>query len=898
MKRQSIQVVSLATMLLLCAPAYVARASEAIHGGAAGKEVIRFRNAQSVHLGQRNLPPFPVWTPRSGLDIARSETASAVVDSMVYLFGDFNYSSNNARVDVYDPEYDAWRPVADMPTGRGQAAAAAVDNLIYVVGGNNCFSNCWLSTVEAYDTVNDTWVTGLPPLPGDPRGHLTASSLQGKVYVAGGVNSYVVPTSDDLCVFDPETNGWTTQNLPRPRSHHAAVVLNDKLYLIGGDYRLVHDDTIVITEVDVYDPSTTLWSQAAPLPTPRSALGAVVLGGKIYVIGGIDRAVGAEVASVEEYDPSADRWRVVTSLPEPRQRFSTAVIGNTGYVIGGSTAEGESASVFAALPGPIVPQIVAGDALGNVELIDGRSGIQLAAIPGDGTAVGQLDVVDLNQDGHAEILVTRLEAIDHETTAFDLKSLTPFTVDGIPWATEYATAFSGTGGEMFGLRTWSGDFDHNGELELVIPYNYGQAGGSLLQVFSAADGVRRCTVPQTGNYYPAVYSDPRDGTTRLVAQQSPNGFTHQMLNYDLGVLTDCTTDGLVWTNTSVNTWKRGAIGQSMVDGEPRIWGGWYSRTLYVVDRDGDLEWSKSFGGSLEAEAFYAGNLRCDGTEVLLVGGTYGATQVRLDAVNMADGSVLWTFDDPGATWAIHTIAAQDVNGDCLKEIFAVANTSNESTGRRPKFYALDAATGDLLWEVPYDFSDSLQVHGRFADVDNDEQLELLVGVNNTIEARNSYSGNLVATYTLSDEVNAFDVVDVPIWDCNENGLPDDFDTQQGTSEDCNSNSVPDECEANFDGDELIDDCDDDIDGDGVLNEVDVCDHTPLSLPPELIEPDGSVRGDLDGDCDVDLADYAVMQNRFTGPNPPPYGFPQGHPTGSVMTKPSRSPGIRRAGRNL
>lgn len=100
-------------------------------------------------------------------------------------------------------------------------------------------------------------------------------------------------------------------------------------------------------------------------------------------------------------------------------------------------------------------------------------------------------------------------------------------------------------------------------------------------------------------------------------------------------------------------------------------------------------------------------------------------------------------------------------------------------------------------------------------------------------------------------------------DCNSNQIPDEYDLEGG---DCNTNGVPDVCEADFDRDGLINDCDEDIDDDGVLNEIDVCDYTPTSLPAELIEPDGSVLGDLDGDCDVDLADFAIMQERFTGPN--------------------------------
>ena len=50
--------------------------------------------------------------------------------------------------------------------------------------------------------------------------------------------------------------------------------------------------------------------------------------------------------------------------------------------------------------------------------------------------------------------------------------------------------------------------------------------------------------------------------------------------------------------------------------------------------------------------------------------------------------------------------------------------------------------------------------------------------------------------------------------------------------------------------------------DGVLNEDDVCDYTPLGA---VVQSDGTLRADCDGDCDVDLADFGIMQEEFTGP---------------------------------
>ncbi len=57
----------------------------------------------------------------------------------------------------------------------------------------------------------------------------------------------------------------------------------------------------------------------------------------------------------------------------------------------------------------------------------------------------------------------------------------------------------------------------------------------------------------------------------------------------------------------------------------------------------------------------------------------------------------------------------------------------------------------------------------------------------------------------------------------------------------------------------------DEDGDGVPDEQDVCCGTPLGV---IVDETGRPIGDLDGDCDVDLADYALMQGNFTGPLPP------------------------------
>lgn len=54
----------------------------------------------------------------------------------------------------------------------------------------------------------------------------------------------------------------------------------------------------------------------------------------------------------------------------------------------------------------------------------------------------------------------------------------------------------------------------------------------------------------------------------------------------------------------------------------------------------------------------------------------------------------------------------------------------------------------------------------------------------------------------------------------------------------------------------------DNDADGIDDAIDVCPNTP---PPTRVTVDGRPLGDIDLDCDVDLLDFQILQDTFTGP---------------------------------
>lgn len=99
---------------------------------------------------------------------------------------------------------------------------------------------------------------------------------------------------------------------------------------------------IMETEVPVapvYAPGSDVrgrWESAVPMPSPRTALGAAAVGGKIYVVGGFD-AFGRTSSAVDEFDIAKNTWSSARPLPKARHNPAVATDGQRLYVFGGMT---------------------------------------------------------------------------------------------------------------------------------------------------------------------------------------------------------------------------------------------------------------------------------------------------------------------------------------------------------------------------------------------------------------------------------------------------------------------------------------------------------------------------------------------------------------------------------
>jgi N-acetylneuraminic acid mutarotase len=303
-------------------------------------------NAQNIvceNPTQASIQPHGQWQSRAPMPIFRAEIASTTLDGKIYVVGGLAGKSTmmseiSAAFEAYDAASDSWQALAPLPKALHHIALAAIDEHIYLTGGYDSLN--LVSTIRsawAYDVKADTW-TAIADLPA-PRAAHTMAAIDGKLYLVGGITAQ----STALWSYDPAADKWITKLAPMPteREHLASVVLDDKLYVLGGEEPNKdgsgNETYVRLATLEVYDPATDTWAALHDMPTPRSSITAGVLNGLIHVVGGENVEKNCVYAQHEVYDPAKDSWVQYPVLATPRHGPISGVIDGSWYVIGGAT---------------------------------------------------------------------------------------------------------------------------------------------------------------------------------------------------------------------------------------------------------------------------------------------------------------------------------------------------------------------------------------------------------------------------------------------------------------------------------------------------------------------------------------------------------------------------------
>jgi N-acetylneuraminic acid mutarotase len=230
------------------------------------------------------------WSRRQPLPGGRSRmNGASVIDGKLYLTGGFRHAAGvggdhyvlSETLFVYDPETNIWVRKSAMPVAGLGGAQGVIGGFLYVyLGGSTDGQTRFLR----YNPATNAWAKRTSPA-SNPGEGVVGGVINGKFYLAGGTfgGGPGSLATAALIVYNPATNSWTTKaSMLTARRNHAGAVINEKLYVAGGNDN--SDGTLKTAEV--YDPVTNRWTSIASMPTEQGGAASTVASGKLFVIGG------------------------------------------------------------------------------------------------------------------------------------------------------------------------------------------------------------------------------------------------------------------------------------------------------------------------------------------------------------------------------------------------------------------------------------------------------------------------------------------------------------------------------------------------------------------------------------------------------------------------------------
>jgi len=239
---------------------------------------------------------------------------------VIALFGFFNTGSPAVAAQ------DSWSSAPPMRYTRAAHAVVGDGQSIYALAGTG-EGGVPVVVFERFD--GKVW-RDAGSIPGPGLNAPAAVVLNGKIYLIGGFRTDTnVPTANVL-VYDVNAKTWSeAAPLPAPRGGHAAVVFGGKIHVLGGG-----NSKSTIADHDVFDPAKNAWTAAAPLPRAEGSPAAVAFDGKLYAIGG--RSGLSDFGAVDIYNPATNVWSEGPKI-EPRGTAGAAAYCNSIYVFGGES---------------------------------------------------------------------------------------------------------------------------------------------------------------------------------------------------------------------------------------------------------------------------------------------------------------------------------------------------------------------------------------------------------------------------------------------------------------------------------------------------------------------------------------------------------------------------------
>ncbi|HET7624537.1 MAG TPA: kelch repeat-containing protein [Verrucomicrobiae bacterium] len=227
----------------------------------------------------------------------------------------------------------------------GATATLLTNGMVLIAGGRNTSTFQTINAAELYDPTTGQWTaTGSM---NTPRLNHTATLLpDGKVLVAGGTGTnFLAPppfftTLTNAEVYDPATGVWTPTAgmIVARRQHTASLLPNGKVLVAGGTYDLSG-------RCELYDPAAGTWTLTGTMTTNRQEHTATVLTNGMVLVAGGEVSVGFNLqptATAELYNPNTGAWTATGSMTTNRFEHSATLLNSGKVLVEGGTATSSS----------------------------------------------------------------------------------------------------------------------------------------------------------------------------------------------------------------------------------------------------------------------------------------------------------------------------------------------------------------------------------------------------------------------------------------------------------------------------------------------------------------------------------------------------------------------------
>lgn len=217
---------------------------------------------------------------------------------------------------------------------------------LHVIGGHDggrMRSTAWQAKIGRDGSIG-AWEQG-QALPAERAGMAFASD--GRYAILAGGKSTTKDVAQDVFVAhiwgDGRLGAWkaTPFTLPAKRFHTGAVIANGYVYVIGGNDGTSATRTVFRAKIDRTG-TLSAWTTLDSLPGPRSHQAAFVHEGAIWLVAGIAgnpmgdaKPLGDVLRAEIGRDGALGEWKTVSQLDTPFATHAAVVHGGFLYVIGG-----------------------------------------------------------------------------------------------------------------------------------------------------------------------------------------------------------------------------------------------------------------------------------------------------------------------------------------------------------------------------------------------------------------------------------------------------------------------------------------------------------------------------------------------------------------------------------